>query len=75
LQKSRVGGIAEQANMNGRVFCLLYVLFADLCLLTIKKFKYWFLYLPFGLSFIGILTPFPAARIWVLDLPFWHYPF
>ncbi|MFZ5801311.1 MAG: O-antigen ligase family protein [Candidatus Omnitrophota bacterium] len=58
LQKSRVGGIAEQANMMGGFFVYYMFLFAGFILINFRKWKYWLLSVPFVWSFIGILTTF-----------------
>ena len=58
LEKSRVGGIAEQPNTLGAFFVYYMFLFLSFFLVYRKKFKTWLLLIPFALSFRGIMVTF-----------------
>jgi O-antigen ligase len=58
LQKARVGGIAEQANMLGGFFVYYMFLFAGFLLVNYKSLKHWLLCLPFITCFGGIQVTF-----------------
>ncbi|MFH1245699.1 MAG: O-antigen ligase family protein [Candidatus Omnitrophota bacterium] len=58
LEKSRVGGIAEQPNMLAAFFVYYMFLFAGFMLVYWEKLKYWFLFLPFLACFRGIQVTF-----------------
>lgn len=58
LEKSRVGGIAEQPNVLAAFFVYYMFLFAGLFLVYWRKFRYWLLVIPFLLCFRGIQVTF-----------------
>src|SRR3989338_3840081 len=58
LEKSRVGGIAEQPNMLVAFFCYYMFLFLGFFLVYYRKPKAWLLLIPFALCFRGIMVTF-----------------
>lgn len=58
LESTRVGGIAQQANMLGGFFVYYMFLFAAFLLMNYKSIKHWFLAIPFVACLIGIQTTF-----------------
>lgn len=58
LEKARVGGIAEHSNTLGAFFVYYMFLFFGYFLTFSKKAKAWFLLIPFGLCFRGIMVTF-----------------
>lgn len=58
LEKSRIGGIADQPNMLAAFFCYYMFLYLAFFYNNIGKAKYWLLLIPFLLSFRGIMVCF-----------------
>ena len=58
LDKSRIGGIAEQPNMLGAFFVYYMFLFLGYFLVYPKKFKTWMLLVPFLFCFRGVMVTF-----------------
>jgi len=58
LEKSRVGGIAEQPNVLASFFVYYMFLYAGFFLVYWKKMRFWMLAIPFLLCFRGIQVTF-----------------
>lgn len=58
LDKSRVGGLAQQPNMMGAFFVYYMFLFLGFFFLDWKKLKSWWLLIPFFICFRGIQVTF-----------------
>lgn len=58
LEKSRIGGIAQQPNVLAAFFVYYMFLFAGFMLVYCKNIKYWLLFLPFLACFRGIQVTF-----------------
>jgi len=58
LDKSRIGGIAEQPNMLAAFFNYYMFLVFGFFLLNLKRAKYWLLLIPFLLCFRGLMVTF-----------------
>ncbi len=58
IDKTRVGGIAEQPNMLAAFFCYYMFILASFFLCNAKKARYWLLLIPFLICFRGIQVTF-----------------
>jgi len=58
LEKSRIGGIADQPNMLAAFFCYYMFMYLAFFYNNIGKGKYWLLLIPFLLCFRGIMVCF-----------------
>ena len=58
LDRSRIGGIADQPNMLAAFFNYYMFLPFGFFLMNMKKFKYWLLNIPFLLQFRGVMVTF-----------------
>ncbi len=58
LEKSRIGGIADQPNMLAAFFCYYMFLYLAFFYNNLGKAKYWMLLIPFALCFRGIMVCF-----------------
>ncbi|MBN1587676.1 MAG: O-antigen ligase family protein [Candidatus Omnitrophica bacterium] len=58
LEKSRIGGIAEQPNILGTFFCYYMFLLAAFWITNIKRLSAWGLLVPFLMCFRGIMVTF-----------------
>ena len=58
LDRSRIGGIADQPNMLAAFFNYYMFLPFGFFLMNMKRFKYWLLNIPFLIQFRGIMVTF-----------------